>query len=337
MVLCACSGSKNTKGKSVNISSAGATFPLPYYNLAFKTYMETHPAEITYGGIGSGGGIRSLKDKVVDFAGSDAFLTDEEMSKMPADVIHIPTCMGAVVLVYNLQGVDSLKLNAKIVADVYMGKIKRWSDPAIVALNPNIKLPSSEICPVYRSDGSGTTYVFTYYLSQSNENWAKEMSYGKSLNFKAGVAAKGNPGVAGIVSQTQGTIGYIGSEYAFAMSLKVAAMANSAGNYIRPTIKSISAAATSDIPEDTRLMITNSKSADAYPISCLTWIITYREQSYEKRNMQQAQALKSLMEWMISDTAQALCPKVKYAPLSKTLREKALNNISLMQYNGKAI
>ena len=185
----------NGPAKKVSISGAGATFPLPFYNLAFKTYQDKTGNSITYGGIGSGGGIRSLKDKIVDFGGSDAYLSDKEMSEMPATVVHIPTCMGAVVLAYNLPGVDNLKLTGDIVADIYLGKITKWNDAKIQELNPSVTLPNKELTPVYRSDGSGTTFVFSDYLTKVSNDWKENVGTGKSLKWPAGLAAKGNPGV----------------------------------------------------------------------------------------------------------------------------------------------
>lgn len=301
--------------KAQTLTAAGATFPLPYYSLAFKTYQDSTRTAVTYGGIGSGGGIRSLKDKIVDFAGSDAFLSDREIGDMPQPILHIPTCMGAIVLAYNLPGLQELRLTGKIVADIYSGKIRNWNDPAIAAINPGLSLPDHTIHPVYRSDGSGSTYVFSDYLSKVSDEWKEKVGTGKALKWPAGIAAKGNPGVAGTVSQTTGSIGYIGSEYAFALKIPVALLQNRAGNFIAPDTKSISAAASIDLPADTRVMITDSPAAEAYPISCFTWLLLYQEQAYNGRNREQAEATVKLLEWLLSPQAQALCAKVHYSPL----------------------
>ena len=246
-VLAACGQSPKGSGRE-KLAGAGATFPLPYYNLAFKTYRDSVPAEVSYGGIGSGGGIRSLKDRIVDFAGSDAYLTDAEMAAMPDSVIHIPTCMGAVVMAYNLPGVEKLKLTGELVADIYLGKITRWNDARIRGINPGVQLPDLEIHPVYRSDGSGTTFVFSDYLTKVSPAWKETIGAGKSLEWPAGLAAKGNPGISGTVSQTEGAVGYIGSEYAFAQHISYASLQNKAGRFIDPTLESISAAAAGDLP-----------------------------------------------------------------------------------------
>jgi phosphate transport system substrate-binding protein len=327
----------NGPAKKVSISGAGATFPLPFYNLAFKTYQDKTGNSITYGGIGSGGGIRSLKDKIVDFGGSDAYLSDKEMSEMPAAVVHIPTCMGAVVLAYNLPGVDNLKLTGDIIADIYLGKITKWNDAKIQELNPGVTLPDKELTPVYRSDGSGTTFVFSDYLTKVSNDWKENVGTGKSLKWPAGLAAKGNPGVAGTISQTPGAIGYVGSEYAFSLNIPMAQMKNSSGNFITPNTESISAAAKGEMPADTRTMITNSSAPDAYPISCFTWIILYKEQAYANRTLAQAQATVKLLDWMLSPEAQALTTKVHYSPLPQSAVANAKTLLNSISFEGKKV
>ena len=327
----------NGPAKKVSISGAGATFPLPFYNLAFKTYQDKTGNSITYGGIGSGGGIRSLKDKIVDFGGSDAYLSDKEMGEMPAAVVHIPTCMGAVVLAYNLPGVDNLKLTGDIIADIYLGKITKWNDAKIQELNPGVTLPDKELTPVYRSDGSGTTFVFSDYLTKVSNDWKENVGTGKSLKWPAGLAAKGNPGVAGTISQTPGAIGYVGSEYAFSLNIPMAQMKNASGNFIMPNTESISAAAKGEMPADTRTMITNSSAPDAYPISCFTWIILYKEQAYANRTLAQAQATVKLLDWMLSPEAQALTTKVHYSPLPQSAVANAKTLLNSISFEGKKV
>ena len=327
----------NCPAKKVSISGAGATFPLPFYNLAFKTYQDKTGNSITYGGIGSGGGIRSLKDKIVDFGGSDAYLSDKEMSEMPAAVVHIPTCMGAVVLAYNLPGVDNLKLTGDIIADIYLGKITKWNDAKIQELNPGVTLPDKELTPVYRSDGSGTTFVFSDYLTKVSNDWKENVGTGKSLKWPAGLAAKGNPGVAGTISQTPGAIGYVGSEYAFSLNIPMAQMKNASGNFIMPNTEGISAAAKGEMPADTRTMITNSSVPDAYPISCFTWIILYKEQAYANRSLAQAQATVKLLDWMLSPEAQALTTKVHYSPLPQSAVANAKTLLNSISFEGKKV
>ena len=322
--------------ESAQISGAGATFPLPFYNVIFEEFGDVNGDEVAYGGIGSGGGVRNLKDGTVDFCGSDAFLSDDEMAEMPA-VVHVPTCMGAVVLAYNLPEVKNLVLSGDVVADIFAGKITTWNDPRIAALNKEAKLPSSKIIPTYRSDGSGTTFVFTDYLSKVSKEWAETYGFGKSVNFPVGQAAKGNPGVAGVISQTQNSIGYIGSEYAFAQGIDYAALINSRGETVKPTAESISAAAAGEMPAASRCSITNSDASGAYPISTFTWIIIYKEQNYSGRSLTQAQATVDLLNYIISDKAQKMTSAANYAPLPAKAVELSKANLATVTYDGKAI
>jgi phosphate transport system substrate-binding protein len=255
-------------GSGMSLSGAGATFPYPYYNIVFRDYMRLNGGlKVSYGAIGSGGGIRSLRDRSVDFGASDAFLNSKEIASMNAEVVHIATCMGGVVMAYTLEGVDSLRLTGPLVADIYLGNIRKWNDPKLQAINPDVPLPDLDITPVYRSDGSGTTYNFSEYLSMVSPDWDSVMGKGKALKWEAGIAAKGNPGVAGIVQQTEGAIGYIGSEYALTLKLPVAKLRNKAGIYVDATLETISAAANVTLPDDMRATIIDSDDPDAYPIN----------------------------------------------------------------------
>ena len=227
----ACGGQKSANGReSVELTGAGATFPLPFYNMSFENYNATSGDKISYGGIGSGGGVRNLKDGIVDFAGSDAFLSDKEMAEMQP-VVHIPTCMGAVVMAYNLPDVVKLNLSGDVIADIYAGKITDWNDARLQKLNPDVQLPAKKIILAYRSDGSGTTFIFTDYLSKVSENWKNTYGAGKTVDFPVGQAAKGNPGVAGIIAQTPYSLGYIGSEYAFCSENSYASYITSVVNW----------------------------------------------------------------------------------------------------------
>jgi phosphate transport system substrate-binding protein len=338
-VSCNNTGKKSASksGNDATLTAAGATFPMPFYNLAFKKYTEKTGVQMTYGGIGSGGGIRSLRDKVVDFGASDAFLSGSELSEMTAPVIHIPTCMGAVVIAYNLPGVDSLKMTPDVLSDIFMGKITKWNDPKIRAVNESANLPDMNITVVYRSDGSGTTNIFSDYMSKVSKEWSDKIGAGKSLNWPAGIGAKGNPGVAGTISQAKGTIGYIGSEYAFAQKIQYARLQNSSGNFINPDVKTVSNAAKGEIPDDARIMVTNSSSPDAYPISGFTWIILYKEQSYDGRTKEQAENVVKFLEWLISSEGQAIAESVNYAPLPDDASKVAENILKTVTYEGKPI
>ena len=291
---------------------------------------------MAYGGIGSGGGVRNLRDKIVDFAGSDAFLSEKEMSDMNP-VIHVPTCMGAVVVAYNLEGVDKLNLSGELIADIFAGEVKMWNDPRLKALNPDAVLPAEAIIPVFRSDGSGTTFVFTDYLTKVSPMWANKFGAGKSVNFPSGQAAKGNPGVAGVISQTKNSIGYVGSEYAFAQKIPYARIENQHGEMVEPTAETISAAASGEIPSDTRTSITNSDATGAYPIATFTWMVIYKEQNYSDRSMDQAVATLDLLQYILSDEAQNITSEVHYAPLPTKAKELSMKNLKTVTYDGVAI
>lgn len=327
----------NSNEQAKAITGAGATFPQPFYNKIFKSYTEEKGLLVTYGGIGSGGGIRSLKDKIVDFGATDAFLSDDKLAEMPGEVLHIPTCLGAVVAAYNLPGKPELKFTPELMEGVFMGKITNWNDAKIAAVNPDIKLPDLAITVVYRSDGSGTTFIFSDYMSKVSAEWKEKIGTGKSLQWPAGIGAKGNPGVAGTISQTEGAIGYIGSEYAFSQDISFASIQNKAGNFISPSVESVSASAKGEMPEDTRVSLTNTDAADGYPISSFTWLIIYREQNYNNRNHDQAVQTLKLIDWVVSEEAQKETSKVHYAPLPEAAVAKAKAVLSKVTFNGKSL
>ena len=335
MVSC---GGKVTNGSrdAQELSGAGATFPLPFYNVVFENFSQVNGDVVAYGGIGSGGGVRNLRDKIVDFAGSDAYLSDKEMTEM-APVVHIPTCMGAVVVAYNLDGVDELRLSGEVIADIFAGNIKMWNDDRLAALNPDAKLPAETIIPVFRSDGSGTTFVFTDYLTKVSPMWKEKFGAGKSVNFPSGQAAKGNPGVAGVIKQTKNSIGYVGSEYAFAQKIPYAHIKNARGEFVLPSSATISAAASGEIPADTRCSITNADAAGAYPISTFTWMIIYKEQNYSDRSKEQAVATLDLLQYILSDEAQNITSEVHYAPLPAKAKELSKANLKTVTFDSVAI
>jgi phosphate transport system substrate-binding protein len=340
-LMAGCGGAGKEKAKTNEtakaITGAGATFPQPFYNKIFKNYTEAQGLLVTYGGIGSGGGIRSLKDKIVDFGASDAFLDDEKLAEMPGEVLHIPTCLGAVVAAYNLPGKPELKFTPELMEGVFMGKITNWNDAKIAAVNPGVVLPNLAITVVYRSDGSGTTFIFSDYMSKVSADWNEKIGTGKALLWPVGIGAKGNPGVAGTISQTEGAIGYIGSEYAFAQDIPVASIQNLAGNFIKPSVESVSASAKGEMPADTRVSLTNTDAADGYPISSFTWLIIYKEQNYADRSQDQAIQTIKLIDWVIGSDAQKETTKVHYAPLPEAAVAKAKAVLSLVTYNGKSL
>lgn len=332
VLLTSCGGGK------VSLSGAGATFPAPFYSDATKQYGEETGVRVSYGATGSGAGIRNLQDLTVDFGGTDVFLSDGEMAGMPGEVIHIPTCIGGVVMGYNLPNVAELNLTPAIVTKMYTGEISNWNAPQIAAINPGVVFPDQAITPVYRSEGSGTTAVFSGFMSAVDSIWATTFSKGKSIDFANGIAAKGNPGVAGVINETVGSIGYLGSEYTLALNIPSAKMLNSSGNYVDANMESISLSGdVSDMPDDTRKIISNSANPNAYPISTFTWVIIYKEQSYNNRSVEQAKALQNFLLYMIGDKGAESASKTHFSPLPATARAKAEAAINSMTYGGELL
>ncbi|MGB9666757.1 MAG: phosphate ABC transporter substrate-binding protein PstS [Candidatus Cryosericum sp.] len=318
------------------LSGTGATFPLPLYSKMFDVYDASTGVRINYQGIGSGGGIKALTDKTVDFGASDAFLTVAETTAMGAPVLHIPTCVGAVVLTYNLDGNPTLRLDAKTVSDIFLGNITRWNDSRLVALNPGIKLPNQAITTVHRSDGSGTTSIFTNYLTVAVPEWKSKVGAGKSVSWPVGLGGKGNDGVAGLVSQNQGSIGYVELVYAISSKLPYATMRNASGNFIVPSLASSGRAAQIQLPDDLKVLLVNSSDPESYPISAFTWLLVYREQKYAGRTLGQAIALKRALNWVLT-TGQSVNEGLGYGKLPAAAVQKAQKLVGSMTYDGAPI
>ena len=300
----------------IELLGAGASFPYPLYSKMFSEYNKLTGVKINYQSIGSGGGIKQLMNKTVDFGASDAFLSNEDLSKMPAPVVHIPTCLGAAVLTYNLPGNPVLKLTPDVLADIFLGKITKWNDARITKLNPAAKLPGMAISIVHRSDGSGTTFIFTDYLSKVSPEWSTKVGHKTAVDWPVGIGAKGNEGVSGMIKQTPGAIGYVELIYALQNKMPVAVLKNKKGNFVEASIKSVTAAANVKIAPDARVSITNTEIADGYPISSFTWILLYKEQNFDGRSAEKAKAVVKLVWWMTHEGQQYNAPLV-YAPLTK--------------------
>lgn len=296
---------------SLLITGAGATFPLPLYSKWFNEYNKLHPElKFNYQSIGSGGGIKQITEGTVDFGATDAPMTEEELSKAP-DVVHIPTVLGAVVVVYNLPGVATLRLSPETVSGIFLGKISNWNDPAIAKENPGAKFPDKAISVAHRSDGSGTTAIFTDYLAKVSPEWQKTVGAGKSVKWPVGLGGKGNEGVTGVVKQTPGSIGYVELAYASQNKLDSAAIKNREGAYVKPSVQSTSeAAAGVEIPADFRVSVTDPAGKGAYPISGFTYILVHRDQ----KNAAKGEALIRFLWWAIHD-GQKIAPSLDYAPL----------------------
>lgn len=312
---------------------SGATFPAPAYTKMFDEYNKVTGVKVNYQAIGSSGGLKNIQDRVVDFGGSDSFVKDADFSKYPAPIVHIPTVIGAVVLTYNLPGNPKLRFTGDVIANIYLGKITKWNDKAIADLNPGLKLPNLTIMPVYRSDGSGTTFNFTAYLNAVSSEWKSNVGNANSVSWPTGIGAAQNAGVAGVVKQTPGSIGYVELAYARQNSMSVAAIRNASGTWIDPSLDSISAAAAGAFPADTRILLMNTDAKTGYPISALTWIVVYREQKYGNRSLDQAEQLAKLLWWMIHD-GQQYVSALDYAMLPSPAVKAAEAIVKSITYNG---
>lgn len=321
------------KSGSVDLTGAGATFPYPLYSKWFADYAAKTGVKINYQSIGSGGGIRQLSEGTVDFGASDSPMKDEDIAKAKGPVLHIPTVLGAVAVTYNVPEVTTqLKLTGPVLADIFAGKIKKWNDAQIASLNAGIKLPATDILVVHRSDGSGTSFVFTDYLSTVSKTWAAGPGRGKEVPWPVGLGGKGNEGVAGQVKQTPGGIGYVELAYAKQNNLPFAAIQNAAGKFVAPSPGGMTAAAAAvaaKLPANTdyRLSIVNAPGADAYPISSFTWILVYEQQADSVK----AKKLIDFLHWALTD-GESQATSLDYAPLPASMSaqlQTRLNSIKI--------
>lgn len=320
--------------KVVLINGAGATFPYPLYSKWFYEYAKIDKTvNFNYQSIGSGGGIRQIFAQTVDFGATDAFLTEEQLKQAPGKILHIPTTAGAVVLIYNipeLKGKEPLRLTPEIISKIYLGKIKKWNDKLIQTENPNVTLPDKNIVVARRSDGSGTTFIFTDYLCEISAEWKNRVGKGTSVNWPVGLGGKGNEGVAGIVKNTPYSIGYVEISYAIQNNLDYAIVKNKDGYYVKPTIESITAAVedkAKNMPDDYRVSIVNAGGKNSYPISGFTWILVYQKQKDPIRG----EKLVKFLKWALTD-GQKYCAELHYAPLPKNLVDKVLKTIETIEY-----
>jgi phosphate transport system substrate-binding protein len=320
--------------QDVTLLGAGSSFVNPLFSKMFSEYVA---AKVNYQSIGSGGGILQLTNKTVDFGDSDAPLNADQTAKMSAPVLHIPMTSGAVVITYNIPGVSAaLNLNGKDLADIYLGKITTWNSPEIKATNKTVNLPNLPIVVIHRSDGSGTSFIFTDYLTKVNGDWAKRVGKASAVNWPAGLGGKGSEGVAGLIKQTPGAIGYVELAYAVQNHMPYANIQNKGGKFIKPTIQATTAASNVAIPADSKVSITDTDNPDGYPIASFTWALIYKEQNYSSRDKDRATALVKLLWWNIH-TGQKYCAALNYAPLSPSAVKVAESILKSATYNGKPI
>ena len=317
-------GVSATASAQMLINGAGATFPYPIYSKWFDEYVKVDPSvRFNYQSIGSGGGQKQILAQTVDFGASDGPMSDENLGKAPGKILHIPTVAGAVVLTYNLPGNPALKLDGDTIGGIFLGQIKKWSDPKLSALNPGTKLPDQEIVVVHRSDGSGTTFIFTDYLSKVSREWKEKVGNNTSVNWPAGIGGKGNEGVSGQVKQTPGAIGYVELIYATQNKMPYAEVKNSEGQFVKPTIESVTAAiATANIPDDFRFSMTNAPGKDAYPICGATWLLVYEQQ----KDAAKGKKLVEFLRWAAKD-GEKMATDLQYAPLPDSLQQRVLKRI----------
>ncbi len=308
------------------LNGAGATFPYPMYSKWFSEYNKLHPdIQFNYQSIGSGGGIRQVIAGTVDFGASDGPMTDEQLAQAKIKILHIPTVLGAVVPAYNVPGVSGeLKFTPTALAGIFLGKITSWNDPALTSANPGVNLPNQPLIVIHRSDGSGTTYIFTDYLSKVSNEWQNQVGKGTSVKWPVGLGGKGNEGVAGMVRQMQGSIGYVELIYAVQNNISYGTVKNASGNFVKASLDSVTAAAASvkNMPADFRVSITNAPGKDAYPISSFTWLLI----PLQSKDKAKGKILADFLNWMVDDGQKMTAP-LTYAPLPETVVQKVKSAI----------
>src|SRR3989475_6748658 len=319
------------QGDPMLVNGAGATFPYPIYSKWFDEYHKLHPTvQINYQSIGSGGGIRQLLDKTVDFGASDGPMTDEQLQQASVKVLHFPTVLGADVPSYNIPGVTGeLKFTPEALAGIFLGKVTKWNDPAISGANPGVKLPAEDIVVVHRSDGSGTTYIWTDYLSKVSDEWRTKVGKNTSVNWPVGLGGKGNEGVAGLVKQTPNSIGYVELIYAVQNNIPYGSGKNATGEFVKPSLAGVSTAAagaTTSMPDDFRVSITNAPGKAAYPISSFTWLLIPAQIQDAAKKV----AIKDFLGWMLT-AGQQFCEPLAYAKLPKEVAAKEQKAIAMLQ------
>jgi len=317
-------GVSATASAQLMINGAGATFPYPIYSKWFDEYAKVDPSvRFNYQSIGSGGGQKQILAQTVDFGASDGPMSDDNLAKAPGKLLHIPTVAGADVVAYNLSGNPALKFDADTIAGIFLGQIKKWNDPKITALNVGVTLPDQEIVVVHRSDGSGTTYIWTDYLSKISPEWKTKVGTNTSVNWPTGIGGKGNEGVAGQVRQTPGAVGYVELIYAVQNKMPYAEVKNAAGEFVKPTLESVTAAlATADIPDDFRFSMTNAPGKNAYPIAGATWLLVYQQQ----KDAAKGKKLVEFLKWSVTD-GEKMAKDLQYAPLPESVQQRVLKRI----------
>jgi len=327
-----------TPAAAQGLTGAGATFPNPIYTKWFDAYNKKTGIQINYQSIGSGGGIRQFTEGTVDFGATDGPMNESQIQAVAGNVLHIPTVLGAVVVTYNLPSLEDakLKFDGTLLVDIFMGRVTKWNDPKIAALNPGVKLPNIDLIVVYRSDGSGTTYVFTDYLNKFSREWKDKVGYATSVNWPVGLGGKGNEGVTQQVKQVEGALGYVELIYALSNKLPYGQIKNPSGSFITPSLETVtSAAAGIKLPKDTdfRVSITNAPGAEAYPIASFTWLLVKKD----NKDTAKAKLIRDFLAWMITPEAQKMAADLHYAPLPVPVVALVEARLQSLKAGGKVI
>jgi phosphate transport system substrate-binding protein len=330
-------GCKTAPGTPVkDLAVAGSTFAEPLYVKQLDAWYQKTQVKAVYGTLSSSGALRALQDRTIDVGATDVLLGTEDQARLPASVLQIPTCLGAIAICVNLPGNPALRMDANLVSAMFRGDVKKWNDTRIAALNPIVKLPDTPVVVVHRADGSGTTSIFTTYLAAADQTWNNKVGAGQLVAWPAGVGATGNAGVAAMVRQTTGAIGYMEYTFAVQSSLNCVALRNRSGAFVVPSISSMQAAVPPDVTADLQGTLLDRPGTASYPIVSFTWLVFYRDQAYDGRSRERAVAIYNLVSWLLGD-GQSLVLPLRYCPLPETVRKAAVDLLSQLSWQGKSV
>jgi phosphate transport system substrate-binding protein len=336
-LLTIASGCRTAPGTPVkDLAVAGSTFAEPLYVKQLDAWYQKTQVKANYGALSSSAALRALQDRTIDIGATDLLLTAEDQARLPASVIQVPTCLGAVAVCVNLPGNPSLRMDAALVSAIFRGDVKTWNDARIAALNPMLKLPGSPVVVIHRADGSGTTGIFTTYLAATDQTWKDKIGAGQLVAWPTGVGVKGNAGMAAMIRQTSGAVGYLEYTFATQSSLNAVALRNRSGAFVAPGVASMQAAVPADVTADLQGTLLNRPGAASYPIVSLTWLVCYREQSYDGRSRERATAMRNVMGWILQD-GQSLAEPLFYGPLPENVRKAAVAILDQLTWQGKPV
>ncbi|MGB9666756.1 MAG: phosphate ABC transporter substrate-binding protein PstS [Candidatus Cryosericum sp.] len=319
-----------------DLAIAGSTFAEPLYVKQFDAWYQKTQVKAVYGPLSSSGAVRAMQDRTIDIGATDVLLTEEEQARLPASVLTIPTVLGAVAICVNLTGSPALRMDAALLSAIFRGDVKTWNDARIAALNPMVKLPSTPVVVLHRADGSGTTSIFTTYLAAADQTWSSKIGAGSMVAWPTGVGVKGNAGMAAMIRQTPGSIGYLENTFAVQSSLTTVALRNRSGAFVVPDVASIQAAVPADLPADLQGTLLDRPGTGAYPIVSFTWLVFYKEQAYDGRTRERAVAIYDLVSWIIGD-GQTLAEPLQYSSLPDAVRKKAVSLLQQLTWEGKPV